>query len=692
MTLDLRAICRCNLGRLVTASLSDSYIQESGLIRTTGSCVIDGLIAPALGTVVTFQYTKSGITRTVPRKTRVLSYFADPFRRTTSIELGCKLTLLADKADPIEWTASNNPFGDGFEEGDEEIVVVPIKAKDVAEECTKQLGIGSVSLPLTNAFSIPSFDLSSGYVNVLSDLLVSEGYCGYLDFNENLQLIDLDAQPSGGPLLTRADLVDIGPIGVGTLPGEAVVVSYSTLKLKAPDPVDISGYLDWEYEETNGPRSYVTLEAGRTRLSPNGPLSTLTLAFSWFPRTQTWTEYDLWDRVIKKRTVETAIVAAYNIEPLNQWYQARINLIGLGGFLPGSSGLTKFANTPVEIETETTYTYKVPAPNVFMPEDPEVLEKKDGYEEIELERRVVTMPEAVALNGVSIRYTNREGFVSARKASARQGGGISISSNVSVYLPSTIEPVITEIVETRYETQSRLVSVPGKRAVFLPVTRKTTKTYRSWARTARGQNNISANYANLTTPSGVTIKELDSATTKSASEQIADALKLVYDGEESSFATGREAGMQARPSEVERRLGELADGGDPNFGYQTPSVAEMELAVGSSNAQIRINLSLPYAPDDRFIKVGPVDFDSIQSDAPVKARNYGRIQNRILMGNRNGMNMQVAPERLPREPFAPIFVSINGDTVLYRVNAMSWTLDASGIVASSDSVHWGQAV
>ena len=96
MAIDIRATVTCSLGTLISASISDDYIQGSGLVKTKGSVELSEIVTPALGTAITFSYTKNGVTRNIPRKLRVLSSFADPFRRTTKVELGCKLTYLSD--------------------------------------------------------------------------------------------------------------------------------------------------------------------------------------------------------------------------------------------------------------------------------------------------------------------------------------------------------------------------------------------------------------------------------------------------------------------------------------------------------------------------------------------------------------------------------------------------------------------
>jgi hypothetical protein len=146
---------------------------------------------------------------------------------------------------------------------------------------------------------------------------------------------------------------------------------------------------------------------------------------------------------------------------------------------------------------------------------------------------------------------------------------------------------------------------------------------------------------------------------------------------------------QARPPAAERTNAAYAKDGDPNNGWRTESKAELELALGSATAQRRIEFSMPYAPDDIFSGPSGGPFTAAPSDAPAKANRYGRVQNRLLLGNRSGVNLQVAPERMPVAPFEPIYLQANGLTALYRVNGSQWAFDSSGIVCSTDALFWG---
>ncbi len=101
MAIDIRAEVSCSLGTIISGSFADDYLQGNGLIKTRGEVVLDGTQTPVVGTEVTFTYAKGGTTYTLPRVLRVLSSFADPFRRTTTVQLGCKLTYLENRKPPV---------------------------------------------------------------------------------------------------------------------------------------------------------------------------------------------------------------------------------------------------------------------------------------------------------------------------------------------------------------------------------------------------------------------------------------------------------------------------------------------------------------------------------------------------------------------------------------------------------------
>ena len=610
MAIDIRATVTCSLGTLISGSISDDYIQGSGLVKTRGSVEISALITPAIGTAVTFSYTKDGVARSIPRKLRVMSSFADPFRRTTKVELGCKLTYLSDLKEPLDWSAFDDPQNSGYVADDARIVTLPLYASSVMNKCLTELGISASSNPLTNKFSIAVFDFGAGYVSVLNDLLVSESYCGYLDTSEVLQVFALDQDAGTGPVFTASDIVDLGPIGVGQLPGEAVTVSYSTLKLKQPDPA--SGAYSTDTETRLWERNVTTTNGITYYVGSN--------VYTGNETTETITTYER----IAGSDVPTKRVTTES---------------GSSAKIAGSIG-TAYVNNGLGFN----------AINTTIRKEEELISYDDQGNRIRSETTVYE--QALAIFGsVSLTYV------------------FSTSDYVNfnyVLLPSG------RVVQT-YDTIGT-------------AQQEITSTYVLWPFTLTGQQAI-AEYN----------EQLENSAAVSSFVNSVASSGLTHERTTTNInTTGTALG---RPLDTNNAA--YAKDGDPNNGWRTESQADLELALGSAtaqrrielsmpyaSAQRRIELSMPYAPDDTFSGPTGGPFSAVASDAPVKANRYGRVQNRLLLGNRSGINLQLAPERLPAAPYSPLYVQASGLTALYRANGTNWAFDSNGIVCSVDALFW----
>jgi hypothetical protein len=598
MAIDIRSTVTCSLGTLISGSISDSYLQGSGLVKTNGACEISGLITPAIGTVVTFSYTKGGVTRSIPRKLRVLSSFADPFRRTTTVELGCKLTYLSDLQEPVVWTAFDDDENNDYTEADQRIVTLPIHASSVMAKCLTELGITASSSPLTNKFSIAAFDFGGGYVQVLGDLLVSESYFGYLDASEVLQIASLDQEGGTGPVYTSADIVDLGPIGTGQLPGEAVTVSYNTLKLKQPEDNTDSGF------------SY----NNQARLWERSTTTTGPITYKVEQNTYTGNE-----------TTETIVT-----------YQ---NIAG--------------SDLPVKrVTTETGSTAKI-AGSIG----------------------AAYIKNGLSFNAITTELTKKEEFTTYDSAGNRvQVEELRYSQALEVFGNVSLEYVFSA---SDYVSFSYTLLKTGRTLTVFETSgdlqQETTTDYTLWPFTLSGQQAIAETRDSLTTSSAVS---------SYVNALAASGLTLT----QSSVSINQSNPAIGRPIDIVSSY--YAKDGDPNNGWRTESKADLELALGSATAQRRIEFSMPYAPDDIFSGPSGGPFTATPSDAPAKANRYGRVQNRLLLGNRSGVNLQLAPERLPVAPFSPLYLQADGLTALYRANGNQWAFDSNGIVCSTDALFW----
>jgi len=650
MAIDIRANVTCSLGDLISGSIGDDYIQGNGLVKTKGSCELNGILTPKPGTVVTFSYSRGGSAKQIPRKLRVLSSFADPFRNTTKVELGCKLTYLEglapmpldDEGQKAELDARRQHCLNGYVDyPPNSEVPYPINASAVMNECLQKLKITASSVPLTNVFMIDKFDLSAGYVEVLSDLLLSESYFGYLDANETLQVVSLSGDGGKGPNIDATALIDLGPIGVGDLPAETVLVRYEGLKLDREmelSNLDTRNLRNWEEEETVGdpekyPLRYTTTSG-----------ATAELTFGLIPYSKTVTQYgvnnswddtkcyiygtegaDLSDKPIK-RTTTTRVLKAQAAGN----YCAQVLAVG---FDPNPSHVG-------EQRSETEYEY-------------------DAKGELKRTVESTYQPFYMWAGGLDVDFVYSD------------------ANGVPDVVTLGAADVLTEKVITEYEN----IYAQRPAVVYLQAGEEyepeiagqkvTTTRYLNWALTQQGQQTIAS------------IK--DDAAFANAQEcanwLIANSRKLVQDDCQVQTNRGRTvAGGQIRPSKADRAIN--ANGQPP-----VEAVGKLAFATGSPVSDRALVLSMPYQSQPYFSASGQI----IQGDAEAKALLFGRCQNRLLAGNRNGASVQVHPDKLPAAPFKPFYLTIGNLAVQYRANALNWAFSSDGIVASMDALCWGVA-
>lgn len=653
MPIDIRAQVSCNLGTVISGSFADDYLQGSGLIKTRGEVVLVGTQTPATGTQVTFTYVKQGTTYTLPRVLRVLSSFADPFRRTTTVQLGCKLTYLENRKPPVE-----NP--NSKDENEVPCYVyakatLPISAWFVFQHCLGALGLSSDSVPLTNKFSVEEFDLTPGYIQVMSDLLQSEGYVGYLDSTETLRFRDLSSATGTGPVITPDDVIDLGPIGSGELPGESVVVRWSNLRLLPPEELTDDERLrrNWETEEVFGAPAEVSV----SYTDENG--NTVSELDAFYPYTFSATRYDRWDRKIESISMTLTSSAEVN----NRWASDR--------FKKGYPW-----NVPTARLVREVFEYRKTS---FAVNNVDLLAAQQPGESVQtIKAQLIAAADSETELASLCKQEPPEGYDVVQSqlttsffSEMELAGSLSIDSYIPVDAngiegaPLTFSTVADELesnVLVEYDTDESS-----------GVTKTITKRTVSKSQTVSGQQDL----AKLA-------QEVDAAALALDVEQLLNvARRQVYVGAETRSTTQREYGLQKRPSQADRNN---TANSKPQV---TESVADLTWVVGSTTSTAVTEFALPYAPDDEISWTAGGGYTSTESDAKQKAMRYGRIQNALLLGNRNGVSLQLVPELLPKRPFDPIYLQAGGITGSYRVNGSSWAFDANGIVASTDALLYG---
>lgn len=187
-------------------------------------------------------------------------------------------------------------------------------------------------------------------------------------------------------------------------------------------------------------------------------------------------------------------------------------------------------------------------------------------------------------------------------------------------------------------------------------------------------------------------EEIDSTDNQAIQRLIQDASELVPYGGKVQIRTERNFGAQTRPSQQQRNKEALRKNNKSST-ESTEQEARFVWAMGSSASQTAIELSPPYVSDEYTIVGGTVTvprYSTSRGNADQQALRYARIENRLLLGNRNGAGIQLAPIDMPAKPFALFYIRANGTTGAYRTNGTTWTITANGnIVCSTDALFWG---
>lgn len=634
MTIDIRADVYCSLGPVISGSFSDDYIQDSGLIKTRGEVTLNGLHRPAAGTVVEFGYVRNGVGSRLPRKLRVLAVFADPYRNTTSVTLGCKLSYLEGRKPPVKNPTSVDENGT-TPPGVIAIASLPISAAYVFEQCLLEIGLEASSNPLTNKFSTEEFSMDSGYIAVISDLLKSEGYFGYVDEREILVISSINETAGAGPLIDVDSLIDISPIDVGELPGDSVVVNYSYLRLEPPKETDGGASGDgteyernYTIEKTTGSEQELVFNVAYTDAFGAEVEREITRKYS--PCSETIQTYSLLkfkekdSGLEKEKWVVTEKVQTSNGHYLDAaaGFNTAMALYYNGAFVPWFDGV-------YEKRSVSTYFY-----------DPEGNVIKEKTEE--------KVPRITVLAAAPVPWTDYFNVTDFVGLVSFTGPEITASETVTTFA---------------YNEE-------------LDMTTSTTMNYKSKTATSEGQNDFGRRLERARLAG-------DDRFIAECNWVILEAPQLVFDSSSVNISIGR--GTFSR---------DVAGGGSPGDGpLVQEDTAGIEWIDGSVDSQLVTQFSVPYSGDDYLKDVSgsgeTLEYTIVRSDAPVKARNYGSIQNRLLLGNRSGLSIQISADNMPARPFAPIYIEASGYIGQYRTNGTSYTFDSNGIVASTDAMFWG---
>lgn len=747
MTVDVRAKVFCNLGTVIQASIADEALSaRQGLIRCRGQVVLQGLQTPAVGSFVYFGWQRGNTIARIPRTLRVLSSFADPFRNQTTVQLGDKLVYLANlknaKADPAEAEdkpdtpdkpptpepqdgpapeefpqsefefneadscylpkPGQKPFLFGTPEAASKITALEpyllepasikgktaltISASSVLAKCLSALRIAQTGTTPIAQFTEDSFDLSSGYVNVIDQLLANESLYGYLNENEVLVVSFLDSVTGSGPLITSENLIDLNGLNQGILPGQQVTVSVKGADLKPelppepipepePDPNEepeadpgpndnwddgvkppsLGGTKEgdqlrnWEYEEAVGynQEAIFYLEDG------------FEITFPYNTRTEVYTFYDDQDYVTKRITKNYSIVAADAAYLLQARLQAEYDASPLvSQFLP-SQAIQAIATKEIRSGTREEFTYRevetkdqgIPNPELFCPaEVPRVVDDLPP-----------TRVEKVPVNQTTYSYQSSLALLGQLNISGIDWATYDLST-----LPNY--DVLSEKTEVTYYQNE-----PSGQ------TKTRTDRFVIYGNLQQGQQDAAEKGKATVDANGI-------------NQLLAVASDLRLEDTSIAIQQDRTYGVQQRPSETDLAKEELqkepASGSEKDTATNTQEVT-LDQQSDTTESQPNLQVDMPFGSDDGFVWTASDGFEFSGGGATQLALRYARTQNAILRGNRNGVALQIPAYVMPLYPLSWVYLQAASVTGAYRSNGMSWAMNSDGVLCSMDALFWG---
>ena len=665
MTVDARCLIATDLGRLLDGSgLSEDHAQETGLVTYRGTFIFDGLHTPTRGRVIQLAYVRPqyGASGTLGRfypRLHVISSSADPFANKTTVEVGCALTLLAEKKtdDPYKATSSPPAWWTALTADRQAAFPPTIRAQSVIDDILSALNItlagGSLTSP--DVFLREEIDLSSGYVSVLSDLLRSALLVGHMTPDGELLVRSMDLAPETGPVLTRSELLSLQSINDRS-GAEEVVVEYDAVEIESvEDSIDINSdeqkLRDWELEKVIGPVEVYRLVyyALRKTFGIGGLQSTEILFdnpyyrnFEIIQTTTTTTTYKTFEWKDKEGKPQKQDLALKR-EKITSSTADKIFIFSdleLYWFYWPSSGGIPFGGSELQ-----TFEYEI------KPEGPRLVREETN-----------TKNTSRTYSSIVPYYGNDYGtLVSEQDVD---------SSKVVVDYTVDEQLGLTKTVTTRTVAQAKTQA--GSIGVYTLI-----------------QAAINAAQARESAESGKgqTLVEVET--------------KINY---------GREFGLQERPSS-QARLTDAVTGGftDNNslvnsgtttnsYGQREPQVVKANYTFGGAaqNTLSTATYRLPFAPDDYIIgtngaSTGIINLALAKGNARGRALEYGRIQNAIAFGHANGIEITTAPWELPSEPFASVYVDVSGLSTAFRVHGRNWEIRGGAMVVTADLMLVGTA-
>ena len=668
MSLDLRGFCSVDIGgitfdNVISLGTTEDSLVGNGLIKSSGTLVLaDPVSRPKLGKPVTINYSVGDpdnlTTITHPRRYFVTGSTIGSNGRTLNVTFADTLTINSNLSERIDI----NENEDDDEESDEpKVVTNPIPWQKIFDRCLSALGITATYVggnPFTQyscSFSIEKFSLESGYVQVMSDMLLSLGRIGYMNENNKLVVEDLTTFSGQQVVVQPNDLVEIqGFNNNGEIPAKDVDVSYAYVQLSDPsdqgefDQDDVTIFpLEGYCNETSTKGSAKEIEFEMK--DRNG--RQIVLNWSAYPYTETVDCYDNFFRLISSTTT--------NYKKMAEFMQGAYSNIARGCQPNAKGEIERHGNTRVKEITERKIRYASSRRGQA---------DNDDFNDPILEVDITYRSEAEILAGLDIRNQQAERSIPLVLLSFYSSTLKKVSRTERTFRKrqsSTSIPIRTVNNITGDATQTR-------RTVPIDITEELEKEFGLKSTTEEGQKVISELSEAGFHP--LRIKQ--------------EAFKLIFIKSELKKSTVLDVSAVRSPIAEN-----TSDSADPNNDYRTESVSKIQTIEGTAQpgeAARVLTLQMPYAPDDTFTKVvngEEVSYNVTKSKAPSIAKQFGRTQLKLLRGEREGVTIFGDPRSFPTRPGSRVIIDLNGIVASFITSGVQLTMSQRGIIGSLDCIY-----
>jgi hypothetical protein len=623
---DIRAKVYCSLGRLISGEIADSYSQGNGLIKCRGSVRLNGSYSPPLGTRVYFAVLKDNRISKINRELRVLSSFTHPFTGVTTVQLGCSLIYLSNSAETPD------------EKGDLLFGVDDPINEDIPCPLRKYLAL-PIRASQVFSHAVSKLRLSHSGIS-LNSQFSKETFKfenGYVNVIDGLLISENYCAFINGSGVLQG--INLNGGGGGSGP---VLNQNNIIRLEGINSGDLPAkavFVRYTTKKLKKPEIDESSEDKLNKVSES----------SYFvsEAVDTYSEIN----ADGSRTTYTNLFDYQGKETLEEEYDSDGRLIqrirSSGGPFEDTTTVSLITYPPsVELTAEDLDVCGLPKP------------KSDS----DLEG---PSSEYSTTSGPALDLCRRCGYDGSGFAAPVKR--MTLEQRLVIYKRSGDTTSTTEQIKIPYyQTPHGSVAIDREMQARQDAARKISEYV--------GPGEAALSEEGVTWDIGF------------QADLFERARRLTVYGSKTKVRSEKRFGLEViKPlDEQKNELNALSENGP-----DVEESVEIAWALGSEGAETSAEYTMPYPPDDVIRWLGEDNFIVISGHAEQVATSFGRMQNRLLLGNRSGVNIQIPYELMPPKPLDSIYINAANLVGNYRINGTSYVFNSDGIIASTDALFWG---